>query len=356
MPTPFRWGILGTGNIAKQFANGLKAVPDARLVAVGSRSPESAGAFAVEFKADRAHGTYEGLASDPEVDAIYIATPHPLHRDNALLCLDHGKPVLCEKPFTVNLAEAKAIVAKARRKKLFCMEAMWTRFLPITVQVRQWLADKAIGEVRLMTTDFGFRCGWNPESRLLDPKLAGGALLDVGCYTLAYARMVFGADPKRIQAAASIGATKVDEQVALVAQYAGGALATLTAAVRTNTNHDVWIYGTEGRIHVPGFWHGRSATLHRDGKEPEKAEPAFVGNGYNYQAIEVADCVRAGRSESAIVLLAESLAIMATMDEVRRQIGLTYPMDRVRKSGSPEVRKSAGRKPKPKPKSRRAAR
>ena len=352
MTATFRWGILGTGNIAKQFARGLQSVPNAKLVAVGSRTLESAKTFAGEFTANRAHGTYEALAADPEIDAIYIATPHPLHRDNALLCLNHGKAVLCEKPFTVNLNEAKAIVATAKKKKLFCMEAMWTRFLPITVQVRQWLDDKAIGDVQMMTADFGFRCGWDPASRLLDPKLAGGALLDVGCYTLAYARMVFGADPKRIQAAANLGKTKVDEQIAMVAQYANGGLATLTAAVRTNTNHDVWIYGSTGKIHVPGFWHGRSATLFRDGKDPLKVEPAFVGNGYNYQAIEVARCVRAGKTESAIVPLAETLAIMGTMDEIRRQVGLTYPMDRsdVRKSGGPEVgkkvRKSTGKKAK----------
>jgi predicted dehydrogenase len=346
MSATFRWGILGTGNIAKQFARGLQAIPDATLVAVGSRTLESAKAFAAEFKAERAHASYEALVADPGIDAIYIATPHPMHRDNALLCLDHGKPVLCEKPFTVNLEEAKAIVAKAKKKKLFCMEAMWTRFLPITVQVRQWLNEQAIGEVQMMTADFGFRCGWDPTSRLLDPKLAGGALLDVGCYTLAYARMVFGADPKRIHAAANLGKTKVDEQIAMVAQYANGGLATLTAAVRTNTNHDIWIYGSTGKIHVPGFWHGRSATLFRDGKDPLKAEPAFVGNGYNYQAVEVAACVRAGKTESAIVPLETTLAIMETMDDVRRQVGLRYPMDNaaVRKSGSPEVRKSAGKK------------
>lgn len=353
MTTPFRWGILGTGSIAKQFARGLAAIPDARLAAVGSRSIESASAFAAEFKADRAHATYEALAADPEIDAIYIATPHPLHRDNALLCLDHGKAVLCEKPFTVNLAEAQAIVAKARKKKLFCMEAMWTRFLPANVQVRRWLADKAIGEVRLMTADFGFRCGWDPKSRLLDPKLGGGALLDVGCYTLAYARMVFGADPKRIQAAAHIGKTKVDEQVAVLAQYANGAMATITAAVRTNTTHDVWIYGTEGKIHVPGFWHARNATLFRDGKEPEKVEPAFTGNGYNYQAIEVAQCVRAGKTESAIVPLAESLSVMATMDAVRTQIGLSYPMDRAAKPKA-QAQPKAKAKPKTKLKAKSA--
>ncbi|MEK7412100.1 MAG: Gfo/Idh/MocA family oxidoreductase [Planctomycetota bacterium] len=327
MSSPFRWGILGTGNIAKKFAAGLASVPDATLVAVGSRTAASAAAFAKEFKIAHVHDSYAALASDSTIDAIYIATPHPLHRENAVLCLEHGKAVLCEKPFTVNLAEAQAVVAVARRKKAFCMEALWTRFLPVTVQVRQWLDQQEIGEVRMMTADFGFRAGWNPTSRLLDPALAGGALLDVGCYTLAYARMVFGADPQRIQAMAHLGETRVDEQIAMTAQYAGGGLANLTAAVRTNTNHDVWIYGTTGKIHVPSFWNGRRATLFRDGKEPLPCEPTFGGNGYNYQAVEVATCVRAGKTESAIVPLATSLAIMESMDAVRKQIGLVYPMD-----------------------------
>lgn len=341
MTTPFRWGILGTGNIAKQFARGLAAVPDAKLVAVGSRSAASATAFATEFNCEHAFASYSELAADPMVDAIYIASPHPGHQEHALLCLDHGKAVLCEKPFTVNLAEARTVVAKAKRKRLFCMEAMWTRFLPATVQVRKWLQEKAIGEVRLMTADFGFRCGWDPASRLLDPALAGGALLDVGCYTLAYARMVFGTDPRRLQAAAAIGTTKVDEQIALLAQYPGGAMACLTAAVRTSTNHDVWIYGTEGRIHVPGFWHARTATLHRDGQKPLTAEPAFVGNGYNYQAQEVAACVRAGKNESDVVPLFETLAIMKTMDEARQQIGLRYPMERAAVKTSTKKKRSA---------------
>jgi len=235
------------------------------------------------------------------------------------------------------------VVAKAKAKKLFCMEAMWTRFLPATIQVRQWLAEKAIGEVRMMSADFGFRGKFDPEARLFNPALAGGALLDVGCYTLAYARMVFGADPQHIQAAATLGETQVDEQIAVIAQYASGGLAMLSAAVRTNTTHDVWIYGTDGKIHVPGFWRGRIATLFRNGKEALKAEPPFVGNGYNYQSDEVARCVRDGKTESDIMPLAESLAIMSTMDDVRRQVGVVYPMDEKRSE-----------KPKPKPKTKAA--
>lgn len=328
MTTPVRWGILGLGNIAKQFARGLQALgDDVVLAAVGSRDAEKARAFATEFGAQRSHGSYEALAADADVDAIYIATPHPHHHANTLLCLDHGKAVLCEKPFAVNHAQALAMVERARSRKQFLMEAMWTRFLPVTRQVMAWIAEGKIGEPRQVLADFGFRCGWEPQSRLLDRHLAGGALLDVGVYCLAYARQVLGTAPDRIHADAHLGETGVDEQVAIIARHPGGALASITAAVRTNTPHELWICGTEGRIKVPGFWHAKEATLYADNAEPVTVTPAFPGNGYQHQAVEVARCVRAGLTESPIMPLAETLEIAASMDQVRRLIGLQYPMD-----------------------------
>ena len=179
MITPIRWGILGPGSIANQFAKGLQAAPDGQLVAVGSRDLQRAEAFAEQYDAPNRHGSYEELVADPEVDAIYVATPHPFHKENSILCLEAGKAVLCEKPFTVNAAEAAEIVAVARAKKVFLMEAMWSRYLPIIVQVRKWLDEGAIGEPLQVNADFGFRAGVNPEGRLFSPALAGGALLDV---------------------------------------------------------------------------------------------------------------------------------------------------------------------------------
>ena len=334
MTTAFRWGILGTGSIAKQFAKGLKALPDHALAAVGSRSQASADAFATEQGAARAHASYEALVADPAIDAIYVATPHPLHRANTVLALDHGKAVLCEKPFAVNAVEAEAMVAAAGRNRRFLMEAMWTRFLPATRQVAAWLASGAIGDVRMLNVDFGFRCGWDPTSRILAPALAGGALLDVGIYTLDYAHLVFGCQPASFAAKAHLGETGVDEQTAILASYPGGALAALTCAVRTNTPQDVWIHGSEGRIHVPSFWRATSATLMPDGKEAQTVTLPFIGNGYEYQAIEVARCVREGRRESDVMPLAETLATMRTMDAIRAQIGLRYPMDHTAAKGT----------------------
>ncbi len=327
MSAPTRWGILGCGNIARKFAAGLAALEDAALVAVGSRSADKARAFAAEFGASRAHGTYEDLAADPQVDAVYVATPHPMHRDHAILCLEAGKAVLCEKPFTVNAAAARAVVQVARARGVFLMEAMWTRFLPVMVRVREWLAAGAIGEPRLVTADFGFRAGINPESRLFDPALAGGALLDVGVYPVSLACMVFGPHPDRVASLATLGETGVDEQTAVVLGFPGGQLAVATAAIRTNTPQEARILGTDGMILLePAFWRGERALLRTRAGE-ERADLPLAGNGYNYEAAEVGRCLRAGLLESPTMPLDETIAILDVLDRIRAQWGLKYPME-----------------------------
>jgi dihydrodiol dehydrogenase / D-xylose 1-dehydrogenase (NADP) len=323
---PLRWGILGLGNIAKTFAKGLTSTTEGRLVAVGSRTQATAEAFAKEH-GGRAHGSYQALLADPEVDAIYISTPHPQHYEAALQCLRGGKAVLCEKPLAVNAAQASEMVRVARQERRFLMEAMWTRFLPAMVQCRSWLAAGMIGQPRMLHADFGFRCGWDPKSRLLDPASAGGGLLDVGVYAVALSTMVFGSKPRSIKALAHLGVTQVDEQAVIVASWEDGALATLSSAVRTETPQAAWIAGTEGRIELPQFWHGKVAILHRPGQPALQLEPAFVGNGYQYQAEEVARCIGKGGIESPLMSHAESVDIANFMDRVRQDIGLRYPMD-----------------------------
>jgi len=327
MGEAIRWGILGPGGIAHQFARGLSVIPDAELIAVGSRSIERADKFADEFDVPHRHGSYSDLASDPDVDAVYVSTPHPFHKEYSILCLEAGKPVLCEKPMAINANEAREMIECARKSKIFLMEAMWTRFLPVMVKVRELLAEGAIGEARIMTADFGFRSGWNTEGRLLDPNLAGGGLLDVGVYTIAMAYMIFGGAPSRIASVAHIGETGVDEQAGMLLGYDAGQIAMLSCAIRTNTPQEARIMGTDGSIHIPGFWHARSATLHVSGKEPQQIELPFEGNGYNYEAVEVMNCLRAGKLESDIVPLDESLSVIETMDELRAQWGLKYPME-----------------------------
>ena len=325
--TRVQWGVIGAGGIAGKFADGLKDVEGAQLVAIGSRTKEKADAFGDKFAVPHRHGSYEALAADGDVEAVYIATPHPMHRPNSILCLEAGKAVLCEKPFTVNAAEAREVAAVARRKGLFLMEAMWSRFLPPMVKLRELLADGAIGEVRMVMADFGFRCGWNPESRLLNPALAGGGLLDVGVYPISLASMILG-EPVGVTGLADIGKTGVDEQAAMVLKCEGGTIAVLATGVRTSTPHEATILGTDGwvRLHA-GWWRGSRFTIHPGGKEAQDIRVPITGNGYNYEADEVARCLAAGKTESDVMPLDETLSIMKTMDELRRQWGLKYPME-----------------------------
>lgn len=322
-----RWGILGTGRIAKLFAEGLKPLPDADLVAVGSRTQRSADAFGNAYDVPHRHASYAALADDADVDVIYVATPHSLHRQNSILCLETGKAVLCEKPFTINASEAQDVISFAREKELFLMEAMWTRFLPVIVQARGLLADGAIGELRMVTADFGFRVDVDPKSRLFDPRLGGGALLDVGIYPVSLASMLFG-PPTRITGMAHLGKTGVDEQAAIILGYAEGQLAILATAVRTDTPTEVVLLGTKGRIRVHSPWYyGTTLTLSVKDHEDVTMRLPYRGNGYTHEAIEVMRCLREGKLESDTMPLDETFSIMETMDAIRAQWGLRYPME-----------------------------
>jgi predicted dehydrogenase len=324
--TTIAWGILGPGNISKKFATGLDSVPDAKIMAVGSRNLKRANEFADAFNIPTAYDSYEALVADPNVDVIYIGTPHSFHKEHTLLCLNAGKHVLCEKPFAINTAEASEMIAAARENGLFLMEAMWSRFLPTLVKTRTLIADGAIGEVRMVQADFGFRAGVNPEGRLFNPALGGGALLDVGIYPLSLAHMVLGT-PDRLTSLAHLGETGVDEGTAFILGYDQGQMAVLSTAIRTNTPHEAFIIGTSGWIKIHGpWWASDNLTLQINGQEDIISCP-IVGNGYNYEAEEVGSCIRSGRLESEIMPLDETLAIMRLMDEIRAQIGLRYPME-----------------------------
>ncbi len=327
MPEKMRWSILGPGGIAHKFADALKAISDAEIIAIGSRDLQRANTFADTFDVPHRHGSYVELANNPEVDVIYIATPHPFHKACAMLCLEAGKSVLCEKPITVDAEQAEELIACAREHKQFLMEAMWTRFIPVMVKVREWLADGVIGEPRMLTADFGNRVVLTPENRkgrLFALELAGGAMLDIGVYTVSLASMVFGA-PTKITSLAHIGETGVDEQAAVLLRYDAGQIASLSCAITTRTSQDARIFGTKGSIHIPNFPRATSATLEISGKEPVQIEMPFIGNGFEYQILEVMRCLRAGKLESDVMPLDESLAIVKTMDVARAQWGLEYP-------------------------------
>jgi predicted dehydrogenase len=323
----FRWGIIGPGKIARKFANGLSVIKDARLAAVASRNQLRAEAFASEFGVPKAYGCYEAILADPDIDAVYISTPHPMHLKCTLDALDAGKPVLCEKPFAMNAVEAAQAIAAARARGVFLMEAMWTRFFPAMAAVRERLAAGVIGQPRMVQADFGFRTDIDPEGRLFNTHLGGGGLLDVGVYPISFASMVLGT-PDRVTGLAHVGETGVDEQAACVLGYRGGELAVLCCAMRTNTQHEAWIHATEGAIHLlPPFWIPRAFTVELTGKDPQRFDFPAEGNGYNHQAEEVARLVRAGETQSAVMPLDETLAIMKIMDELGAQWGLKYPME-----------------------------
>jgi predicted dehydrogenase len=327
MSDKLRWGILGAGSIARKFAEGLTSADGAELTAVGSRQQESADAFGDEFGIPHRHASYQALADDADVDAIYVATPHTLHRENSILCLEAGKAVLCEKPFAINAEQAREAVDVARARGVFLMEAMWTRFFPIMYRLRELLAEGAIGEVRMVAADFGFRANFNPEGRLLNPHLGGGGLLDVGVYAVSLASMVLGR-PTRIASLAEIGTTGVDEQAGMVFGYDGGQLSMLYTAARTNTPQEAVVMGTDGRIALPApWWRPQRMTLIRSGQDPQEIVMEPEGNGYNYEAVEVARCLAQGKTESDVMPLDESIEIMETMDQVRAQWGLKYPME-----------------------------
>jgi predicted dehydrogenase len=324
-----RWGILGTGAIAQRFATGLQALPDHRLAAVGSRSLGAAERFADTFGAVRRHASYAALVEDPTVDAVYVATPHPFHAEHSLLCLEAGKPVLCEKPFSMNAAEAEQVLAAARAHGRFVMEAMWTRFIPAITRLRELLASGLIGEARELEGSFGFFTPVNPESRLFKLELGGGALLDVGVYLVSFASMLFG-EPVRVTSTARIGNTGVDEQCAAQLGYAGGQVALVSAAIRRALPNTITVRGTGGTLTLLApFWRSTRLRIEVGGRSKLEVYP-LTGNGYNYQAAEVARCLRAGLTESPIMPLDETLAVMRTLDRIREPWGLLYPADALR--------------------------
>ena len=320
-----RWGIIGAGGIATKFCEDLELLPDHEVVAVGTRTAGSADAFARRFGVAHVHPSYADLVADPDVDAVYVATPHPMHLDAAMLAIEAGKAVLVEKPFAMDAAEARSMVAAARARGTFLMEAMWTRFLPHVVAIREVIASGRLGEIVLVTAEHGQWFAEDPAFRLFAPELGGGALLDLGIYPVSFASMVLGT-PDHVTAVSDPAFTGVDAQTSVVLRYAGGAHAVLTTTLRAYTSNGAAINGTDGRIEIDGTFYAPSSftVVTRDGGR-ERVEMPTVGNGLRFEAAEVGRCLREGLTESPTLTLDETLSIMATMDEVRRQIGLTYP-------------------------------
>jgi predicted dehydrogenase len=325
-----RWGILATGGIAATFTEALQSMPDAEVVAVGSRSPQAAKTFADRYGIPRAHGSWAELAADDGVDVVYVATPHSAHREAAGLCLEAGKAVLCEKAFTINEREAQELAALARERGLFLMEAMWTYCNPLIRHLVATVADGAIGEVRQVAAHFGFPADFPPEHRMRDPRQGGGAVLDLGVYPVSFAQMLLG-EPDAVQAWAHLTPERVDDTTGIVLGWNDGAVATLSCTFAADTGAPALVSGTAGRIEIPdGFFHADRFTVHRDGLPTRTVHLADVSDDHDrstmrHEAAEVMRCLRAGATESPLVPLDGSLSVMRTLDRVRREIGVTYP-------------------------------
>ena len=322
-----RWGILGTGRIARDFASGLRATPDAVLAAVGSRSVDSAASFASAFEVPLVFGSYEELVACPGIDIIYIATPHPMHAANAILALRAGKAVLCEKPFAMNRREAGEMVALARAKNLFLMEAMWTRFMPALAEVKRIIASGEIGKVTQLHADFGFSATPDPAHRVNDPTLGGGALLDRGIYPLSIACALLG-QVETVQAQAIMGETGVDLTTAFTMRHAGGTLSVCSCSLRARAPSELVVSGTRGSVRMHRMFHmAESITVDLlDGPSRTISTP-WIGNGYAHEAIEAGRCLREGLLESPAMTHDDTLAIMGLLDTIRKQIGLRYLAD-----------------------------
>ncbi|MFF7947357.1 Gfo/Idh/MocA family protein [Streptomyces griseorubiginosus] len=326
-----RWGILATGGIAAAFTADLVDLPDAEVVAVASRSEASAKAFAERFGIERAYGEWGALAEDADIDVVYVATPHSAHRAAAGLCLSAGRNVLCEKAFTLNVREAEELVGLAKDGGHFLMEAMWMYCNPLIRRLKSLVEDGAIGEVRTVQADFGLAGPFPPAHRLRDPAQGGGALLDLGVYPVSFAHLLLG-EPSDVVAKAVLSEEGVDLQTGALLSYDGGALASLHCSLTGGTATIASVTGSLGRIDIPnGFFHPDRFVLHRDGRDPQEfaADPADgPRNSLKHEAREVMRALRAGETESPLVPLEGTLAVMRTLDAVRNRIGVRYPGER----------------------------
>lgn len=326
--TGLRWGILATGGIAAAFAADLRSA-GLDLVAVGSRTQASADAFAARFDIPRAHGSYEALATDPEVDIVYIATPHPMHRDDARLALEHGKHVLVEKAFTLTRPEADELVALGREKGLLVMEAMWTRYLPHMVRLREILAAGTLGEIRAVSADHTQTLPTDPTHRLNALELGGGALLDLGIYPISFVWSVLGA-PTSVKAVGRLIETGADAEVATVMTHEGGAVSTTLSSSRAAGPNTAVVLGTKARVEIERWWWAPSVlrVVDPDGQVIEEfdARPKpGEARGMQHEALAAERFVRDGLLEGDVLTSTESAEIMGLLDEIRAQIGVRYP-------------------------------
>lgn len=326
-----KWGIISTGNIAKVFADTVEAMnklgDNIEIRGVASRNPETAKQFAQRHNIAVAYGSYEELAADSDVDIIYIGTPHNLHYENMMMCLRHGKHVLCEKPFTVTAEEAREVYAFAKEKNLFVMEAFWTKFIPLYREVEKIIAEGTIGDIRLVTAQYGYCTSADRVKRKFDPELAGGALLDIGVYNIGFAAMILGYDPRSILSTASLNDAGTDDYSAIIMKYENGKVAQLTTAIQTEIPVLGCIYGSLGHIRIKDYKNPQSIEIVMNDGQTRRVDQAFDVNGYEYQIREAESCITGGRICTDILTPEQSVAIMEIMDSVRDSWQMKFPFE-----------------------------
>ena len=336
---PLRWAIVGPGRIAQRFAQAVCGLPGAQLVALCARDTGRAQVFAAQWAAANAaplkvHSSLGELLANPDVDAVYVATPHAFHADAIAACLMAGKPVLCEKPLVPSVAIAKPLIALAQTRQVFLMEALWSRFLPVYAPVAGWLKEQQIGPVRAVQSSFCFSVPFAAESRLFNPALAGGALLDIGIYNLSLTRWVLQqawgacAEPEAVHVHGVLAPTGVDQRVAATFEWPGGTTAQFVCGFDLQADNGLRICGERGFIDIPGgFWQATTARLCQKGQDPVVVDAPFAINGFEGQIAEAARCIRAGLFESPVMPHAETLATLAWLDMLRQRLGVRYPFE-----------------------------
>jgi predicted dehydrogenase len=321
-----KWGIIGLGKIAAKFASDLLLSDRSELFAVASRDGEKAASFACQFKANKHYGTYADLAADPDIDVVYIATPHVFHFEQSMMCLQQGKNVLCEKPLGMNSWQVQIMMEEARKRNLFLMEGLWTRFIPATEKLIDLLAANAIGAPIFLHADFGFKGHFDPESRVFNKQLGAGSLLDIGIYPVYLSLLVFG-QPTEIKAMARMSPTGVDSYCAMLGSFAHGGKAMLESTIEADTSTEAILVGTEGSIKLHSrFHHSEKITLTKNGAETDFVLP-YTANGYVHEIEEVENCLLSGKTESDRVPLQTSLNLTSVLDRIRTEIGLVYEAD-----------------------------
>src|SRR6187399_463074 len=327
-----RWGILGCGRIARKFAADLRLVADAELTAIASRNKETVELFAKDFPCKHLHNSYEALAADKEVDVIYIATPHSHHYEHTMLCLNHNKAVLCEKAFAINSRQASEMIKTAKERKIFLMEALWTKFLPHYKKLQELLKQKTLGDIKSVLANFGFKTSGTSPQRLFDPLLGGGSLLDIGIYNVFMTLSVLG-KPDTIEATMIPSSTGIDEQIAVLFKYNNGAMAQLFSSFVTNLPTQAEINGTEGCITLTTRFYEPSTIIQLSKKVPYEREVITVekvaGLGYHYEARHVNECLKKGLVESPVMTHADTLLLMEILDTIRNKARIEYPQDKL---------------------------